>query len=431
MPSNEPSRQGRPPRLQSAPPPLISTGESFEAQKLLDENPAAQAVLLWQSLRDVFLWASASEHQRGQLFSDGAANRRLNELKAANLDDPLCSPLLVLAGMLRNDTSVAEDDLAAACRQISQWADQSGRTETAIISARAAAALLPHDAEAAYAVGLLYRRQADYNRAEAWVRRAIGLARRKDLQTYAWAFVALGNVYMQRGQYSAAYVCYMRAVRAARRRRMRRVRAVALHDLIGVAFELKRTAEAESYIQKAARAYSASDPRLPALAHDVARYWMLQGSFGRALVVFQAVLPLIERPAEQLIVLSGVARSAAGAGRRDVFLQAWTDAWRMIDRDVSTEWACSAILNLAYASALLDDWERVGVAAQYAYEQARGRGERTVQVEAEALLRAAEQRTFAPTPAYPEAEAAVAETADLVAAGLVRKLAAHARAKRD
>ncbi len=198
---------------------------------------------------------------------------------------------------------------------------------------------------------------------------------------------------------------------------------MALHDLFTIAVEQHRVNEAEQYAREAYQAY---DPRIPRLAHDVASFWMHQGFFDRALVVFEAVLPLIARPAERLLVLSMIARAAGGANAIKTFTIAWIGAWRIIDRNSATDRACAAVRNLAFGAAALADWERAELAARFALDLSRGRGETEVAVQAQSILYASRERAFTlpliESPDDPE----ILEAADALASGLVRRLAACA-----
>src|SRR5688500_20400032 len=96
---------------------------------------------------------------------------------AAQPAPELEEPLSVLARMLGEPTRITEEMVALSCRRISQWSDDDGLLATALAFAQAAATVTPGDAVAAFAVGKLARRRAEYARAETWFRRTIALAR--------------------------------------------------------------------------------------------------------------------------------------------------------------------------------------------------------------------------------------------------------------
>lgn len=227
-------------------------------------------------MRDVLLWAAAPEEDRGTLFAEGAEQRRLAQILDPATESALRPPLVTIAGALSREAGVTREELASACRKIARWAEEKGLPRTAISFAQAAAVTVPGNARYAYDVGLLCRENAEYPRAETWFRRAIGLARRKDYETYALAHLGLGNLFRARAKYDAAHYLYRRALRTAIRKGFEEIRIMALHNLFSVAVEQVQIEEAERLAKEAYRAYPSDHPRLPALAHDVASFWMLQ-----------------------------------------------------------------------------------------------------------------------------------------------------------
>lgn len=422
-------RQGRP---QAAPPALIGLGCAFEGHGLLEEGSGVATLLLWQSLRDVLLWASTHSERRGDLFVPGSEHRRAAELDHAGIDRKLKIPLLTIAQLLEEGPEIAAAELASACRKVSCWADEQGLPRTAIWYAQAAALAVPTDADAAYTVGLLCRRNAEYERAETWFRRAVVLARRSgDNQSLAMAWIGIGNLHIRRGDFLSARKALKRALRIARKSGLRRPKAMALHDLFTVAGELRQASEAEMYARQAYRAYGPRHPRIPVLAHDIASSWLLQGYYRRALVVYEAMLDLITRPAERLLILSNIARASAGVQRRGLFTHVWIEAWKIIDRQPDAERICSALLNLAYASATLRDWERADIAARLAVELASKRNENGTRTEAGVVLESVRAKCLTPPMLPPVTEPSIIEAADHLAESLIQSLTAYAGAIGD
>lgn len=392
------SRTSRPGRPQ-APPPILRrrASEPFEGADLLEEVRREQGALaLWQALRDVLLWACAPpEARRDGLFAAEACRTGARLEAGVRMEPELVVPLHELSAVCTDPAAARPERLAGACRAVSRWAEARGLPRTALAYAYAAAVVSPGSADDAYRVGLLARREADNSRAEAWFRRAIGLARRsQEARAHALALVGLGNLFLQRGDYPRAENAHRRALRLARRHGVREVRAMALHDLHVIAFETDQFERAERYAYQAFRAYGPNHPRLPMLAHDVAGFWLMQGKFDRALEAFQAVLRLSTRQGEQLWVLGNVARAAGGAGRKEAFTNAWVQAWRMIDSQPVSVSTGPALLNMAHGAALLGDWERVEMASSLAVATAVRRQEGRVRVEAEILLEASRNRSM-------------------------------------
>jgi tetratricopeptide (TPR) repeat protein len=243
--------------------------------------------------------------------------------------------------------------------------------------------------------------------------------------------MGIGHLFLSRGDYVQTEKAFMRAFQRARRAGLRDVRAEALHDLFGVSAEAGRILEAETRARKAVTAYGANHSRLPVLAHDVAAFWLSQRFFGRALPVFQAVARHLTQPHERLQVLSSIAHAAGGAGREREFVDAWADAWQIVDFDQSIDCAAHALLKLAYGSAFLGDWERVELAATISRDLATVRREQEVKAQAEHLLSLASERkspeeeTISP----PLEPVEVFEAADALASELVRKLSVCAGGK--
>lgn len=381
----------RSPRPWVVPPGLLVGDEPFEGYQVLEELRDELGVLLWQSLRDVDLWASAPAERRGELFTPGSLRRRAERIGAGVPADSPVRPLLetlaqVMGGVVRGGPV----EVAELCEEICRWAGDGGLPHTALAWAQRAALSAPDEAGPAYLVGVVARRAADYKRAETWFRRALALARRnRDWKFYGMAHMGIANMYMQRGDAPRARARLLQALRSARRYGVWTVRPLALHDLFCIAANGGENEQAETYARAAFRGYGRRHPRLPALAHDVAWFWMLQGQHARALPVFQAVVRHMSRPHERVIVWSNVGRAAGGAGLAAVFDRAWNEVWRVVDPRNDAERLAEALINLAHGAASLGETIRVEMAASAALTIAGRRGEGQERVAAEALLASA------------------------------------------
>jgi tetratricopeptide (TPR) repeat protein len=390
----------------------MDAGESLEGVQILEEYPDALGILLWETFRDVALWSGVAEEERAGLFGAAAAEGRAAAVAAHA--PPEVQPLLAAASAVLREPQAADGAaVLAACRGLAAWAERRDTPRTAVALATAAALAVPTDAAAAFRVGQLARRNAEFARAETWFRRTIGLGRQgKDWAAYAEAFLGLGNLYVQRGNYPAARRFYVRALRAARRHGLRELHAFALHQLFTAAVETDDGAAAEQYAGAAFRAYGGRHPRLPALAHDVAYHWLTQGRVQAALEVFRAVLPHVHAADERLVVYGTLGRAAGAAGNRNEFDGAWDAVWaRASEWDVRPH-APEALLDVAHGAASLSDWSRAERAATAAYELARRRGEARVVLTAEAVLDAVSRKRGMDqprTPASNESTGALAE----------------------
>ena len=370
------------------PPALSARDEPFEGYEVLDEVRDDLGLLLWQSLRDADLWSTSAPEARSRLFSPHAPGRRGRQLDEVVEDgSEIDGPLRTLALLLEGAPELEPEHVVDACRTLSRWAGDHGLPRTALAFAQSAALAAPDRPAPAYVVGLLARRNADNRRAEAWFRRALGLARRaEDWKYYGLACMGIGNLNVQRGDYPVARTWFFKALRVARRHGLWTVRPVALHDLFCVAANAGHVEEAEIFARRAFRAYGRRHPRLVRLAHDVARMWLMRGQFHRSLQVFRAVLRHIHRPAEQRLVMSNMARAAAGAGDRLAFATLWADVWALVDNQEDSERVAETLINLAQGAAALGDPDRGQMAAAQALKVATLRGESEPRLLAEALL---------------------------------------------
>jgi tetratricopeptide (TPR) repeat protein len=390
-----PRRLAGPPRKRrwQVTPPLTSGPELLEAGGVLAEVPDETGLLLWQTVRDITIWAARAD-ERSEIFAEGAHARRAAALAGEGAPpEPLRGHLLTASGVLKGE--VDGEEVAAACIALGKWAEEEGWLATALAFVQSAALASPRDAARAYEVGLLARRRAEYARAETWFRRTVALARQTgDWESYAKAFLGLGNLYRQRGALGGSRQHHVRALRAARRHTMKDLQGAALHNLCVVAIESGHPRRAQDYARKAFEAYGPRHERLPVLAHDVAYFWSTRGDFSRALPVFRAVLAWITRPADRLQVFANIARAAGGMGDREAFEEAAAEARKLIEGEEVQETAAQAWLDLAHGAASTGAWQRAEDWAERSAELARERRESRIRTQAEELLESArtEQR---------------------------------------
>ncbi|HEU0300604.1 MAG TPA: tetratricopeptide repeat protein [Longimicrobium sp.] len=387
------------------PPAILHGREPFEGAAVLDEMQGPLGVLLFQVVRDVYLWGSTPPDQRTGLFPDHADEAMASLLRSADADVQLESALLSLVRMTGAPDRALDEQVALACQHVAHWADVNGHAATAIAFAQGAAVVLPADAAASYAVGRLARRRGEFPRAETWYRRAVALGRQSgDWTSYAMAFAGLGNLYMARGNFPAARRFSLKALRSARRHSMRALQALVLHDLFVIAAQTRRADEAEQLAREAFALYGPDHPRLVHLTSDVAAFWMEHGRFAPALTVFQALVHHLQRHEERVFALANMVRAAGGAGERQLFEQSWDEVWDRMARIQALGNAAVIMLQLARGAVMLGEYVRAERAAGLAMQTARERGEGKVLLEAEAVLdearrsRAMHDRSAAPQP---------------------------------
>ncbi|HLL45646.1 MAG TPA: tetratricopeptide repeat protein [Longimicrobiaceae bacterium] len=285
------------------------------------------------------------------------------------------------------------------------------------------------DARLALETGRLTRDLGSSAPAEAWLRRAIILARRQgDWETYAWGYVYLAWIYWRTGNLAGAMALARRALRKARRHHLRTLHGAAHHSAF-VFVSDRDPREAYAHAVGALRSFGASHPRVPVLAQDIATYWADAGQYHRALPVVEAVLPRIVTLNERGLVTASFARAAAGAGQRDTYERARAEALRIFSDAPSEARRAETLVVLARADALVEEWPRAREAAEEAIQVARRRGENLVLAAAEVELDAAraEQRlaTGSPVPEPPP----TAREADRLRAELIDTLCATAVAR--
>jgi tetratricopeptide (TPR) repeat protein len=374
-------------RLWVVPPGLMTHEEPFEGYRVLDEVRNEAGVTLWEFIRDIDLWSSSGGDGRARLFTKGSARRRRERIAALEAAVELRTPLEAVGRAMEGRVRSPGALMSQACHSLACWAEQQGLPQTALAFAQSAALAAPDEAAPAYFVGRLARRNAEYRRAETWFRRTLGLARRSDdWKHYGLACLGLGNLNRQRGDYPTARSWYVRALRVARRRGLLDVRALALHDLFCVAANRELVDEANLWERRAFRAYGPGNPRLDALAHDVARFRLLTRRDEEALQVFRALLPRIHRITARRLVASNMALAAARVNDRRTFAAMWSETWRLVDEFEDAERVAESLVSLAEGALELGDPDRAQLAASHALRVANQRNEAEQRLAAERVL---------------------------------------------
>ncbi|MDR0786976.1 MAG: hypothetical protein LBG44_03825 [Gemmatimonadota bacterium] len=413
----------RPTRRWHTPPPLIHGSETLDGGAILNEWSDGSGVILWQTSRDVALWATTPPEDRRDIFA-GIHSEELYSSATATPDgsgkQDAGTALIWLRQVVKNPSEAQEDEVAAACRIISEWAAEKGRLHTALAFAQNSALTDWRNPAAAHWVATIAGRLNDHARAEGWFRRAVALARqRQDWRMYSLAFGGLGNLYIRRGNLPAARRLHTRALRGAQRGGMRHERALALHDLFVVAIDTGNSLEAERFARQALEAFGTRNPRAHILAHDVAYFWLEKGHYHRALSVFQAALPLTTEGVEQVYMLSNIARAAGGIGDRHMLDAAVARIDQAIIEPRFRNAAGRALLEVARGYFSLGSFDRAEVAALGSLASATEFRETKVQFAAEGLLSAIRERASAPGRYTPEP---ATRHGDVLAADIIRVL---------
>lgn len=366
MDGQEESPRDRKPRRKTRrrwclPPAIIrEPGEVLEAVHVLQEHEGTLALVLWTAVRDVTLWAAAPPERRATLFSPRAEADRRETLRLAEPEPELVLSLSTLAFVVSHPAQASPAMVSLGCLEVARWARKRGAMGTAVAFAQAGAFAHPEAAGPALAVGELTVEWGRDRRAETWLRRAVGLARRAgDWETYGAAYVALGEVYARTGRMETAPRYFQQAARLARRQGYRRIRGAALHGLARVSLAAGDLDAAEAYVDTARRAYGRGHPRLPDLYHDEARLLLARGEPARAAPLLDRLAREFADPARRADVHALLAHAAAALGQARLYERGWMEAWTLLDLPAASAVAPGVLRHLGHAAALCHDWLRV------------------------------------------------------------------------
>lgn len=365
-----------------APPPEALP---FEGARVLDEIPGELGAFLFQRLRDVLLWSSFSVGERGLhvLFR----RRRIAVPKVDDLvdDEPVESAFRTLASLVVVQGGANADELGKACARISQWAVEKSLYQTAYWYAFAATCILPADALLCVATGRVARKQAKYELATQWFRRAVRLARTsRRWNVLATTQISWATLDLQRGNLELARKRLIRAWRTAHKYDLRHLAARAQHDLLQVTIDTGELDLAETHAATALELYGPKARNIIALAHDWAYLWLRRKHFSAALPVLDVVLPYITVPNERILALSSIARAAGALGEVKRFEDAADGVLQLAG--TTSEGTAAALISVAEGGYAVGYVPKALEHAERALQLALGRGEKVQIAVAEELI---------------------------------------------
>lgn len=382
MPANPPAHQPDPDFLVVYTP--SDTGHP-DGLRILDEMSGDLAHLLFRAVRATRLWSSCFDAEV-ELFAPGA------RLPRSDVYRGIKGALITIERMVEARGNADRDAVALACQHIAAWAADHGWFGTALEFAAAAACVRPEHPVDAIRAGQAARRAAAYPLALAWLQRGLALAEsQEDWHAHTLGLSALGNVHVQRGNFPRAREAHTWCLASAIRHGLSDLEGDANHDLMGIAIEVEELHLGKAFAQAALRAYGASHPKIPRLAHDFAILLTLMGHYRSALCVQHALLPYYRRPVDQIIVWGDIARAAGEAGLRDEFEQAREAVWDIISHHRPEDYMGRALVDLALGASALKAWREAARAAAAALEVARRRQEGKVAITAEQILNGIER----------------------------------------
>jgi tetratricopeptide (TPR) repeat protein len=401
---------------------LAPAGADLPGAAILAELPSEHALLIWDVLRAVLLFAGGAD-ERAWWSAEQMRSWEEAILADAALAEAARAPLSAVVGELADPRECDVARLSWACLCLCDWAVESGATETALAWAEAAALAWPANARLAWIAGKMFRTHGRFTEAKQWLRRAARLAVwSKDWEVQARALIALGNLCLYSGAHSRARAIHRRALRIARRHHLREQEAMALHDLFVIAVESGRFEDAEQLAPNVLASYGSGNAHLRQFAHDVAYFWMARGRFSNALPILLAILPFFERPAERLRVLATAIRAAGGAGERMTFQQLWSEASAIAELPEAEPMLASSLLEMSYGASSLEDPRSARDCLRKAMSAAQAFGESDVLIKAETALARIENSEAAEPLAVPS-RVPRSDERNCFAAELIRSLA--------
>ena len=332
---------------------------------ILSEVRGDLGLALFQLFRDVLLWGTVPRESGRPLFRDGAAHWIAALLDAALADGDLRDDLETLAGVLRDDTGAKSAVATAAALRVSRWASRNSAGATAVHFAQAAAAASPADASAALEVGRLAAANHRWTLAEAWLRRAIGLAQRsRDHESYADAWLARCRIHVERGD-ARARAAAVRTLRAARRHGLGLTAARAHHELARLDIAAGRFPSAERHARIAYRMLRRREVGAHDVLHDLAEILVAQEEKRRAgMELLVNLLPHRSRPEERFRSLLMLIRAAGKEGDVHVVESAWMNALSITDRQADPTMKARQLLDLARSADEARELKRAREAAR-------------------------------------------------------------------
>jgi tetratricopeptide (TPR) repeat protein len=357
------------------------------ARAALDELPPRLASAVYPVLRLVLLFAD-QEPDAERMDTAGMRVWEEELLRTAS-GDLLLLPLAVIVGLLAEAWPVDRATLSYACLAAADAAHQLNAEGTGLAFTEAAALCRPENARLAYLAGRSFKNGGRRREAERWLTRAARIAHGSgDGLAYALCHNSLGMLHWECGANPKSRTHLRRALRSARQHRHRNVQAIVLHNLFLVGVTSGDLEGVEEYARRAFDLYGPHNPRLPALAYDVAYYWLTRGHAARALPIFQALGERFEDPEQRIQVLAAQARAAGAAGEVNAFDRAWADAHELLASASIRATRAAALVDLGLGAAHSERWPAAEAPFLEAMASAEALGQCDMLIRAEECLRA-------------------------------------------
>lgn len=347
-----PATQKNSRRLWHVPPAIRrDETETLEGTHILEEVPNALGVYLWQRLHDLTLWSDAPPSTRGQLFTEEAGAHALLALRAPEAHDFPPDAAATLDQLLCHAKDVAPADVARAAETISEWAGARSARRTSLAYRQAAALATPADPDRALAMGRQAAAENQVRRAETWLWRTIGLARRaRKRDPYAAAYVELGAMRERAGDMSGAQEMYLKASHAVARHSVHGpTRGAPELGMMRLALQRGDLDQAATHARRAKRWLGKEHPELLSLGAELAVY---RGEGAALVPVFRELLTTAPEGSRRIHVLQLLCRAATQTGDRAVLEDVWPAAEELAREGKSAgTLGTGALLDLARTTA--------------------------------------------------------------------------------
>jgi tetratricopeptide (TPR) repeat protein len=359
--------------------------ELLEGESILHEYPDDCGLLLWESYRDVRLWAGTPPELRGQLFHGTDSEQRREWIEGAHFDRETLQALDTLQRGLRRGGD--SGPMVSAALSIAEYAERAGAASTAMAFTLLAAAAAPTASAAALAAGRLAVRQNHAALAEAWLRRTIALARRsRAWASYGGALIGLGQLAERRERLREAHAFYRMGVRLARRRGLSETQGQAVRGLLRIALREGDDVAAEGYANSALRLHRLEHPGRGSVLLDVAEARIRRGAHAGAARLLSEALSSPTETNERVRALTMLVRVAGATGDRVGVADAWHRAMDLIEAHGSTAMGARLLLGLARAGAEVMAEVQADLAAHRALRWAHRGGDAALCDECTAFL---------------------------------------------
>jgi tetratricopeptide (TPR) repeat protein len=266
------------------------------------------------------------------------------------------------------------------------WAESEKLFGVALHYADAWAYVDHRNARAAATAGQFCTRAASHGRAEEWLIRAVALGRKaKDWEWYIRAYVRLGILRYELGDYPRARKYALRAANKAGWSGHDTLGGMAYHDLLAVAVHTGTFQQGERYAARALELYPIKFDRVRHLAHDYALFLARRACYSVAMPILNAIEPLFG-PGDPMRVLwlATTAEVAAALRNRPLFDRLSAEVLAVVQ--ATEEHAAIALLRVADGFRRFGLWTDAEVLAVRSLELALKRSEGEPQRGAYTLL---------------------------------------------